>query len=116
MSDVEDLTPQILRQIRDELRGHGELLRDHSELLRGHGALLRSHDEQLREIRGILQTQTQILDRHDSKLRSIDGRLGRVEHAVDGIFRLLGDDVTTTLAELRQRLTRVEDHVGLPRP
>ncbi len=114
-ANVSDITVKILESIRDEIRGlRGEVVE-----LRGEVVELRGETS---ELRGGLAALTDRVEEGfasvNAELRSLNRRTSSLEHEaagtnqrLDAVLKIAGTHHT----DLEQRVTRIEDHLGLPR-
>ena len=104
-NNVDDLMPALMRSIRDELRNNGKKL------------------DKLDSIDAKLGKMDAKLGKMDAKLGKMDAKLDKVVVNTDLTVKSLGtliDVIDTQMADqmsdIRRRLSRIEDRLGLDVP
>ena len=95
MSNVSDLTLEVLKNIRTELKGLREDTRKEMGALR----------EELRDEIGALREETR------AGFAEVNTRLDGLNHRIDGVLKIVG----THYADHETRLRRIEQHLKLRR-
>ena len=108
MSDVHDLTPKLLMEIRDEIRRSNERLGGIDERLGGIDERLGGIDERLGGI--------------DERLAGLDKRVARLEtgqarqhEQIKKIVEVIEEHAVKRIFDIERRLGAVEDRVGIER-
>ena len=121
-ANVSDITVKILESIRDEIRGlRGEVVELRREVVELRGEVVELRGE-TSDLRGGLAALTDRVEEGfasvNGELRSLNRRTGSIEREaagtnqrLDAVLKIAGTHHT----ELEQRVTRIEDHLGLPR-
>jgi predicted nuclease with TOPRIM domain len=109
-----DLTIEVLKDIRAEMRGmRGELVEVRDDMRGMRGELhelrgdVRALQGEIHEVRGELHG---LNGRVDTLNERVDSGFAGVNHRLDGVIKIVG----THHRELESRVKRIEDHLGLP--
>src|SRR5689334_16248634 len=101
MSNVANLTVEILKQIRDEVRSTNERLSETNQRL----------DETRVELRGELARTNERLTKTNAQLEELKGITLRVAQSNQAILELQQDD-SERIRSLERRMNAVEKHLG----
>lgn len=102
MSNVSDLTIEVLKDIRAQL---GELTEIKARMDGIHGELTEIRSE----LRSVNQRVDRLTDRVDRLGERVETGFDGVNHRLDSVLKIVGTHHT----QLETRVRRIEDHLGL---
>jgi chromosome segregation ATPase len=113
--NVESIVPKLLAEIRDGVRdGFGKI----DSRLEKMDSRLEKMDSTLEKVDSRLEKMDSRLEKMDSRLEKMDSRLGRVEantresrNQLGRLVGILSEDLADQLADVRRRLTTIEDRL-----
>ena len=111
-NDVKKITKVVKGEITKALKPVNQKLDSHTKVLDGHSRILGRHTEILEGHSKILGEHTKILGAHSDKLDNHTLALVNIEATLKGyadMYKVNKDDNE----RLKQRVTRVETHVGI---